>query len=115
MPQRRDRVLQVQRLRAILFGELLPVCRQHQRRVQVLRRGQAKRPLQCNLPRRVVRQVLTAHHMGHALGGVVHHHRQLVGPQTVSPAQHKVSHRLRNVLRLQAGAPVVPLHRAGYS
>src|SRR4051812_16941784 len=52
--QRLERMPDVERLGTILFGELRAVGAQHQRRVQVTRRGQAKQTLQMDLPRGVV-------------------------------------------------------------
>ena len=47
--------------------------------------------------------------MRDALRGIVHHHRQLIGPQAVGAAQHKVAHRLQHVLLLRTQASVAPL------
>ena len=81
--------------------------------MQVLGRGQAQGALQHDLPRCVVGQVLAAHHMGDALRGVVHHHCQLVSPQAISPAQHKVADFLAHVLLLRPQAAVAPMRDGG--
>ena len=57
-------------------------------------------------------QVFAAHHVGDVLGCIVHHHGQLVGPQAVCAAQHKVAHRAGHMLRLGAEAAVCPTHCA---
>ena len=90
-----------------------PSARQHQRRVQVARRGQRQRALQQDLARRVVGQVLAAHHVGDALLGVVHHHGQLVGEQAVGALEHEVAHLLRHVLLLFAEPAVGPADKTG--
>ena len=66
----------------------------------VVRCGQSQSELQQDLPRGVVAQICTAHHVGHALQCVVHHHGQLVSPQAIGAAQHKVAHLLGHVLPL---------------
>jgi hypothetical protein len=76
--------------------------------VQIARRRQAEQPLQVNLPRRVVGQVFTAHDIGDALRGIVHHHRELVRPRAVGALQHEVADGVRHVLFLRAQAAVVP-------
>jgi hypothetical protein len=76
--------------------------------VQVARRGQAQLALQVDLARGVVGQVGAAHHVGDALGSVINHHRQLVGPQAVGAVQDEVAHGLRHVLLLRAQAAVGP-------
>ncbi len=100
--------MQIQCLRAVLLGQLFAICRQHQRRVQVLRRGQTKGALQQDLPRCIASQVFAPHHMGDALRCVIHHYGQLVGPQAVGTLQHEVTDLLRDVLRLHAKAAVSP-------
>jgi len=79
--------------------------------VQVGRRGQAEGVLQQQLAGGVVGEVFAAHDVGHALGGVVDHHRELVGPQAVGPQQHEVAHLAGHVLLLRAEAPVGPVQR----
>jgi hypothetical protein len=106
--QGRHRVSKLQGHRPVLFGQLLPVAPQHQRRVQVGRCGQAQSVLQQDLPGRVVAQVLATHDMGHALCGVVNHHGQLVGPQAVGALDHEVAHRRRQGLLLRAQQAVLP-------
>ena len=59
------------------------------RQVQIARRGVAEQPLQMNLPRGRIQQVCAAHHVGHALGGVVHHHGELIGEQAVGAPQRR--------------------------
>ena len=75
----------VDRAGAILCGEFLPVVRQHQRRVQVARGGQAQGALQQDLARGVGRQVRAAHDVGHLLLGIVdddqHDHDDAVDPR----------------------------------
>ena len=110
--ERGQRVAQVQGRCAVLLAELFTVGTQHQRRVQIARCGQPEGRLQLNLPRRVVGQVLAAHHVADALRGIVHHHGQLVGPQPVGTAQGKVADLLLHILRLRAQAPVCPVERA---
>jgi hypothetical protein len=70
--------------------------------------GRPSAALQQDLARGVVGQVLAAHHVGDALRGVVHHHRQLVGPQAVGAVEHEVAHLVRHVLLLRAQAAVGP-------
>ena len=64
---------------------------QHQRQVQVARGGQAQRALQQDLARSGVEQVGAADDVGDALVGVIHHHRQLVGPVAVGATQDEVA------------------------
>ncbi len=78
--------------------------------MQVARGGQAQRALQQDLPRSVVCQVLAAHDVCDALGAVVHHDRELVGPQAVCAFEHKVANGLGNVLLLRSQPPVPPCH-----
>ena len=47
--------------------------------------------LQQDLARRGIEQVGTTHDLGDALRGIVHDHRQLVGPQPVGAAQHEIA------------------------
>ena len=68
------RVLQIQSLRSVLFGQLFTIAPQHHRRVQVLRLRQTQGALQQNLAGRVVCQVCAPNNMRDALGRVVHHH-----------------------------------------
>jgi cobalamin biosynthesis protein CbiG len=67
--------------------------------------------LQQDLARRVVGQVLAAHHVGDALRRVVDHHRQLVGGLAVGAAQHEVADLVRHVLLLRPEPAVAPVDR----
>ena len=93
----------------MLLGQFFAIRAAHQRRVQVAQRGYAQRVLQQDLARRVVGQVFATHHVGDALGGVIDHHRQLIRPQAISAAQHKVAHGVADVLLLRTQAAVVPV------
>ena len=99
---------QIQRLCTVLFGKLLAVVAAHQGRVQVAGGWHAQGALQQDLARRVVGQVFAAHHVRDALVCIVHHHGQLVGPQAIGAAQHKVAHLTGHVLVLRAPSPVLP-------
>ena len=76
--------------------------------MQVAQQRQAQGHLQHPLARRVVGQIFTTHHVGDALRGVVHHHRELVRPQPIGALEDEVAHGLFDVLRLRAQAPVHP-------
>src|SRR6202030_2671405 len=64
------------------------------------------RTLQGELPGRAVQKVPAAHHIGHALQRIVHHHRQLVGERAVAApdddipalAQREAADPLRPIL-----------------
>ena len=43
----------------------------------------------------------------HALRGIVHHHRQLIGPKAIGTQQHKVAHLLRQLLAVVAHHRIV--------
>ena len=53
-----------------------------------------------DLPRSGDQQIGAPDHMGDALPGVVHHHRQLVGKVAVGPADHEIADLLGQILRL---------------
>ena len=74
----------------VALGQTGAVRTHHQRDVSVGRGGKAEEPLQEDLRRGRRRQVVTADHQGHALVGVVHHHRQVVGRDPVVALQHHV-------------------------
>ena len=56
----------------------------------VLRVGEPQRLLEPELPRGGVQQVAPPHHLCDPHGGVVHHHRQLIGVHPVGPAEDEV-------------------------
>ncbi len=85
---------------------------EQQRQVPVARYRQPQCLLQQNLPRGGVEQVGTAHHFGHPLCGVIHHHRQLVRPAAVGTAQHEVADLGLHVLLLRAAQAIVEVHEA---
>ena len=62
-------------------------------RCAIARRGQAERALQQDLARRGIEQVGAAHDVGDALRGIVDHHGQLVGPETVGAREHEIADR----------------------
>ena len=93
----------------MLFGELFSVFHADQRRVQIARLGQTQGVLQRDLARGVVGQVFAAHHIGDALLAIVDDHGQLVGPEPVRSAQHKVAHAGKQVLLLGAQTLVLPV------
>ena len=64
--------------------------------------AKTQRALQPDLARRVVGQVFAAHHVGDALRRVVHHHRQLVGPE----ARRRASAQNRRPRRPRPGTAV---------
>ena len=76
------------------------------------RQRQVQQPSQHALARRGTEQVGAAHHVRDALGGVVHHHRQLIGPQPVGAAQGDVAHRPRHVLLLRPQPAVLEAFHA---
>ena len=89
--QRRQRCIRVHRPGGAGLGQLVAVGVQHQGQVQVARGGQAQRALQQDLARSGVEQVGAADDVGDALVGVIHHHRQLVGPVAVGATQDEVA------------------------
>jgi hypothetical protein len=72
--------------------------------VQVGGGGQAQQALEQDLAWCGVQQVGTAHHVGDALVGVVHHHGQLVGIKAVGAADNEIPHLPGHVL---ADAPCI--------
>jgi hypothetical protein len=76
--------------------------------MQVAWRGKAQCLLQCNLPRCVVGQILTAHDVAYTLHGVVHNNGKLVGKETICPLNHKIAYLTSNVLQLLTQATVGP-------
>ena len=82
-----------QRDGAVPLGEPFAVGPEHERHMQVLGRRQAEEPLEQDLARRRRQQVVTAHHLGHPLCGVVDDNCQVVGGHTVPPLQHDVVDR----------------------
>ena len=76
-------------------------------------RGQTQSFLQQNLSRCVVMQVLPTYHMGDALVGVVNHHCELIGPQTIGTFENKIANVIRYVLLLVPHSPVVPFQSLG--
>lgn len=73
------------------LAQLLPVAVQHQRKMRVLHCGQSQALLQQSLPRTGVQQVGAAHDMGHALFGIIDHHRELVSPKAIGAAQYEIT------------------------
>jgi hypothetical protein len=73
----------------LLLGEFLADGVGQNRDVGIPGLRQPEGALQGQLPQRRLQQVRAAHHLGDALGGVVDHHGELVGPQAVSPADHE--------------------------
>ena len=65
--------------------------------MQVVGCRQPEPPLQQHLGRGEFQQVDTTHHLGDALGGVVHYHGELVGEQAVGASQHKIADLPREV------------------
>ena len=111
--QGRQRLGQVERLRAVLLGQLLAVGAQHQRRVQVAPASAGP----ARAAAAICRGVLSARSSPRTTSvmpcvGVVDHHGELVGPQPVGAAQDEVADLGRHVLLLRAEAPVGPGHDA---
>ena len=77
-----------------LFGQFLPQVVCDQWNVHVLGGVQIHRPLQRHVCRRGRPQVGASNHAGDVLGGVVHHHRQVIRPMAVGTFQHEVPHRV---------------------
>ena len=93
----------------MLFREFLAAGISHEGEVQVTRRGQPERLLQSDLAGGVVGQIFSAHHIGDALLGVVHHDRQLVSPEAVGAFQDKVAHFGGDDLLLRPESAVLPI------
>lgn len=92
----------------MLLGELFSVSAAHQRSMQVAGRGQAQGLLQQYLARRIVGEIFAPNHMRDALGAVVHHHGQLVGPQAIGAAENEVTDAVHDILLLSAQATIMP-------
>ncbi|MNV57545.1 hypothetical protein D3C71_1498830 [compost metagenome] len=90
----------------------MAVGAEQQRQVQVMRGRYAQCLLQQNLARRGVDQVRAAHHVADALLGVVHDHRQLIGPETIGPQQDEIAYVTVHVLRDRPLQRVVESHMA---
>ena len=73
------------------FGQPLAVLPEHQRHVRVDGLRQPQQLLQRHLPRGRPQQIVAAHDVGHAIGRVVDHHRQLVGVEAVGAAHDHVA------------------------
>lgn len=84
----------------MLFRELFAISAAHQWGVQVVWCGQAQGLLQQNLTRRIVCKVFTAHDVRNALGTIIDHYGQLVGPQAIGAAQNKIANSVRHILLL---------------
>ncbi|OGA16640.1 MAG: hypothetical protein A3I63_11475 [Betaproteobacteria bacterium RIFCSPLOWO2_02_FULL_66_14] len=84
-----------------LLGELFACGGYRHRDVEVARLRESQEPLQEDLPRGRVEQIRSAHDIRHALIGVVHHHRELVGEQAIGPTKNEITNlagdRLRNL------------------
>ena len=80
--------------------------------MQPARRGYAERTGQHHLPGGRAGEVGTAHDVGDALGRIVDHHRELVGPQPVGALQHKIADLGGDVLLEAAAQPVIDPDRA---
>ena len=74
----------------VALGEPRAVRAEHERHVGVRRLGKAERPREEELARRGVEQVVAAHDLLDALGGVVDHDREVVGDRPVVAAHHEV-------------------------
>ncbi len=75
----------------------LPSGAEHERHVRVARHWQAEQPRKLDLARGGVEQVVAAHHLVHALVGVIDHHRELVGGRVVAAPEHEVVHHAGHV------------------
>ena len=71
------------------------------------RSGQAQQRRQVQLAGRGLQQVRAPHHLADALGGVVDHHRQVIGGRAVAAAHHQVVDHAA----LGAEQAIVELHR----
>ena len=98
----------------MLLGELFSVSAAHQRSMQVAGRGQAQGLLQQYLARRIVGEIFAPNHMRDALGAVVHHHGQLVGPQAIGAAENEVTDAVHDILLLSAADVLAVLKEAGF-
>ncbi len=83
----------------VALREPRPVLADHERHVREPRRRQRERPVEQELPGGRREQVVAAHHVGDPHGGVVHHHRELIGRDAVGPGDHEVAGLRRDVVR----------------
>ena len=74
----------------VALGELLPVRRQQQRKVAILRRRPAQRLDELQLPGRVVQVIVAADDLAHSHVLVVNHAAQVVGGRSIGAQQHQV-------------------------
>lgn len=63
--------------------------------MRVFRQRNVQKRCQVGLPRRGRQEVITADHLVNALGRIVHHHRKVVGGDTVVAAEHEVVNHAR--------------------
>jgi len=63
------------------------------------------------LPRGGDQQVRAPHHFGDSHGGVIHHHRQLIGGQIIVPPNHKIAEILPGLEFLTSEKAVLKTNR----
>src|SRR5690606_23167977 len=67
------------------------------------------------LPWGAAQQVITPHHLGHALSVVVDHHRDLIRGRAVALSDQEVADLFGDVLALHPAQPILKLSHAGLS
>ena len=97
----------------MLFGEFFAVGQGDQGCVQILGVWQPQGGLQQQLAWGVVAEISATHDVGDALVSIIDHDGQWVSPQSIGPAQDKITANLGRMLALRALAAILPVHAMG--